>query len=379
MSWGKRADLIVHGDDPINAEPPRAALADEPVTSLDAFYVRNHGPVPELDPSSWRLRVDGLVERVLELSLEELRSRFAHHELVATLQCAGNRRAGFLAVRDIPGEAPWGPGAIGTAVWTGARLADVLAAAGIQENAEHVAFAGADVSEEADPPQAFGASVPRHKATAGEVVLAWSMNREPLPTVHGAPVRLVVPGYIGARSVKWLERITAQAEPSDSFFQAETYRLLPAEADPDAIVPGEGVALGAVAVNADILSPGEGTTVAPGPLGVSGYALAGDGRRIVRVDVSIDEGRTWRQADLRDQQSPWSWRLWEAEVDVAVGTTEIVVRAWDSAAAAQPESAAHLWNPKGYVNNAWARVSVSPDRRAAGGARTTSPGRRDRA
>ena len=379
MSWGKRADLIVHGDDPINAEPPRAALADEPVTSLDAFYVRNHGPVPELDPSSWRLRVDGLVERVLELSLEELRSRFAHHELVATLQCAGNRRAGFLAVRDIPGEAPWGPGAIGTAVWTGARLADVLAAAGIQENAEHVAFAGADVSEEADPPQAFGASVPRHKATAGEVVLAWSMNREPLPTVHGAPVRLVVPGYIGARSVKWLERITAQAEPSDSFFQAETYRLLPAEADPDAIVPGEGVALGAVAVNADILSPGEGAMVAPGPLRVSGYALAGDDRRIVRVDVSIDEGRTWRQADLRDQQSPWSWRLWEAEVDVAVGTTEIVVRAWDSAAAAQPESAAHLWNPKGYVNNAWARISVSPDRSAARGDRTTSPGRRDTA
>jgi len=379
MSWGKRADLIVHGDDPINAEPPRAALADEPVTSLDAFYVRNHGPVPELDPSSWRLRVDGLVERVLELSLEELRSRFAHHELVATLQCAGNRRAGFLAVRDIPGEAPWGPGAIGTAVWTGARLADVLAAAGIQENAEHVAFAGADVSEEADPPQAFGASVPRHKATAGEVVLAWSMNREPLPTVHGAPVRLVVPGYIGARSVKWLERITAQAEPSDSFFQAESYRLLPAEADPDAIAPGEGVALGAVAVNADILSPGEGTTVAPGPLGVSGYALAGDDRRIVRVDVSTDEGRTWRQADLRDQQSPWSWRLWEAEVDVAVGTTEIVARAWDSAAAAQPESAAHLWNPKGYVNNAWARVSVSPDRSAARGDRTTSPGRRDTA
>jgi len=379
MSWGKRADLIVHGDDPINAEPPRAALADEPVTSLDAFYVRNHGPVPALDPSSWRLRVDGLVERVLELSLEELRSRFAHHELVATLQCAGNRRAGFLAVRDIPGEAPWGPGAIGTAVWTGARLADVLAAAGIQENAEHVAFAGADVSEEADPPQAFGASVPRHKATAGEVVLAWSMNREPLPTVHGAPVRLVVPGYIGARSVKWLERITAQAEPSDSFFQAESYRLLPAEADPDAIAPGEGVALGAVAVNADILSPGEGTTVAPGPLGVSGYALAGDGRRIVRVDVSTDEGRTWRQADLRDQQSPWSWRLWEAEVDVAVGTTEIVARAWDSAAAAQPESAAHLWNPKGYVNNAWARVSVSPDRSAARGDRTTSPGRRDTA
>ncbi len=379
MTWGKRADLVVHGENPFNAEPPRAALADAPITALDAFYVRNHGPVPEIDPSSWRLHVDGLVERELELSLEEVRSRFVHHELAATLQCAGNRRAGFLAIRDIPGEAPWGPGATGTAVWNGARLADVLAAAGIQENAEHVTFAGADVSGEPDPPQPFGASIPRHKATASEVLLAWEMNGEPLPAVHGAPVRVVVPGYIGARSVKWLERITAQAEPSDNFFQAESYRLLPAEVDPDAIAPGDGVALGAVAVTADILSPDEGATVAPGPLRVSGYALAGDDRRIVRVDVSTDGGRTWCQAGLADQQSPWTWRLWEAEVDVAVGTTEIVARAWDSAAAAQPESAAHLWNPKGYVNNAWARVSVSADRPAARGARTASPGRRDRA
>lgn len=272
-----------------------------------------------------------------------------------------------------------GPGATGTAVWSGVRLTDVLTAAGIQARAVHVAFLGADVSEEPDPPQAFGASLPRHKATADEVLLAWGMNGEPLPRVHGAPVRLVVPGYVAARSVKWLERITAQAEPSDNFFQAESYRLLPAEADPDAIAPGDGVALGAVAVNADILSPDEGATVARGPLRVSGYAFAGDDRRIVRVDVSTDGGRSWRQADLLAQPGPWTWRLWEAEMEIAAPTTEIVARAWDSAAAAQPESAVHLWNPKGYVNNAWARVSVSADRPAAGGARTTSPGRRGRA
>ncbi len=379
VRWGKRTDLVVHADDPFNAEPPRDALAEEEITSLDAFYVRNHGPVPELEPSTWRLRVDGLVERELELSLAELRSRFAPHEVAATLQCAGNRRAGFLTARDIPGEAPWGPGATGTAVWSGVRLTDVLTAAGIQANAEHVAFLGADVSEEPDPPQAFGASLSRHKATADEVLLAWGMNGEPLPRVHGAPLRLIVPGYVAARSVKWLERITAQAEPSDNFFQAESYRLLPAEADPDAIAPGDGVALGAVAVNADILSPDEGATVVPGPLLVSGYAFAGDDRRIVRVDVSTDGGRTWRQADLVDRQGPWTWRRWETEVDAAAPATEIVARAWDSAAAAQPESAAHLWNPKGYVNNAWARVTVSADCPTAGGARTTSPGRRGRA
>jgi sulfite oxidase len=379
MKWGKRDDLIVHGEDPFNAEPPRAVLAGEALTALEAFYVRNHGPVPEFDSTSWRLRVDGLVERELELSLEELEAGFAHHDLAATLQCAGNRRTDFLSVREIPGEAPWGPSATGTAVWSGVRLSDVLDAAGMRDEASHVAFLGADVSEEADPAQPFGASLPRAKATAGETLLAWAMNGEPLPIVHGAPVRLVVGGYIGARSVKWLERITAQDEPSDSFFQAQSYRLLPAEADPDAIAPGEGVALGAVAVNADILSPDDGATVTPGPLRISGYALAGDDRTVARVDVSSDAGTTWRQAELGEQESPWTWRLWEAEVEVAHETTEIVARAWDSAAAAQPESAAQLWNPKGYVNNAWARIRVNPDRSAARADRTTSPGRRDRA
>lgn len=351
--------MVVHGEDPFNAESSRAALAESSVTSLDAFYVRNHGPVPDIDPAAWRLKVDGLVEQELELSLAELKARFAGHEVIATMQCAGNRRTGFLAVRDIPGEAPWGPGATGNAVWLGARLRDVLAVAGPRAEVEHVAFLGADTSEEPDPPEPFGASIPRHKATAGEVLLAWSMNGEPLPSVHGSPLRAVVPGYTGARSVKWLERITARSEPSDNHFQAKTYLLLPPEADPENPPPGEGVPLGAVAVNADFVAPDDGATVPAGALRVSGYALAGDDRRIVRVDVSTDGGVSWRQADLLDQQSPWSWRLWEAEVELGAGSTEIVARAWDSALAAQPEDTAHLWNPRGYVNNAWARITVT--------------------
>lgn len=123
----KRADMLVHENEPINAEPPRAALAGSDLTALDTFYVRNHGPVPELDASSWTLRVDGLVEHQLELSLGELQERFDARDVVATLQCAGNRREGLIAVRDIPGEAPWGPGATGNAKWRGVALADVLA------------------------------------------------------------------------------------------------------------------------------------------------------------------------------------------------------------------------------------------------------------
>lgn len=359
MSWGKREDMTVHGEEPFNAEPPRAALADSAVTAAEAFYVRNHGGVPEIDPSSWRLRVDGLVEHELELSLDELKERFAAHEVTATLQCAGNRRVGFLEVRDIPGEAPWGPGATGNAVWRGARLTDVLEAAGLTDDVEHVAFLGADVSEEPDPPEVFGASIPLHKAKADEVLLAWDMNGEPLPTVHGAPLRLVVPGYIGARSVKWLEQVSARAEPSESFFQASTYRLLTPETDPDSIAPGEGMALGAVALNSDILVPDEGAELPAGALRVSGYALAGDDRAIVRVEVSTDGGERWRQADLLEDQGPWAWRLWETEVEVGEGPLDILARAWDSAAATQPEDPAHLWNAKGYVNNAWAKVSVT--------------------
>ena len=348
--------MIVHERDPYNAESPRDALARTDLTSLDSFYVRSHGPVPVAVPGRWRLRVDGLVTHELELSLDELRRRFEPRELVATLQCAGNRRTGLIAVREIPGEAPWGPGAVGNAHWRGVALADVLAAAGVQKHAAHIALTGADVSPAADPPQRFGGSIPRHKALAREVLLALEMNGEPLRAVHGAPVRLVVPGYIGARSVKWLERITAQPEPSQNYFQTVAYRLLPAEATP---ARGAGVALGAVAVNADILAPGDGERVAPGEVPVCGYAFAGDDRRIVRVDVSADGGGTWRQAELLDDLGPWAWRRWHTSVPVSAGRVEIVARAWDSAAATQPEHPGPLWNPKGYVNNSWARVAVT--------------------
>ncbi len=358
MIDGKRVDMVVHEDGPINAEPPGSALAADDVTAVEAFYVRNHGPVPEIDPSLWRLTVDGLVERRLELSLQDLQEQFDEHEMLATLQCAGNRREGLIEVRDIPGEAPWGSGATGNARWRGARLADVLAAAGMGETLAHVAFEGAEICEQADPPQRFGASIPARKALAGEVLLAWEMNGEPLAAIHGAPVRLVVPGYIGARSVKWLERITPQRQVSDNFFQ-HTYRLLPEDADPKLASPKDGVILGAVALNSAILAPADGDTVSAGPLQLEGYAFAGDDRRIVRVDISTDEGAHWQQARLLNDLGPWAWRRWQAQLSLEPGPVQIVARAWDSSAASQPEDPAHLWNPKGYVNNSWPRINLT--------------------
>jgi sulfite oxidase len=221
-----------------------------------------------------------------------------------------------------------------------------------------VAFEGPDVSSLASPPQPFGASIPLAKALSGEVLLAYAMNGQPLPRVHGAPVRVVVPGYIGARSVKWVERITVQAEPSANFFQLD-YSLLPPEADPDRAGPGDGFPLGPLAVNAAILTPDDGVTVPAGPVTVAGYALAGDDRRVARVDISADGGRSWRQASLERELSPWSWQRWHATVDLPAGQAGVAVRAWDNGASVQPEKEADLWNPKGYANTAWARLRLT--------------------
>jgi sulfite oxidase len=360
MAWNKDPAMVVHEAEPYNAEPPAERMVGAPLTPVELFYSRNHGPVPSISADEWRLRVDGLVERPLTLSLADLRTRFSAHTVTATLQCAGNRRAGLTAVREIPGEDLWREGAISTARWTGVRLVDVLAAAELRSDARFVEFVAPDVSELADPPQAFGASISVQKALAPEVLLAWEMNDEPLPQLHGAPLRVVVPGYIGARSVKWLERITAGTEPSGNYFQRVAYRLLPPDADP--ADPSGGLQLSSVALTSAILSPLDGARVPRGAVTVCGWALAGDGRTVFRVDVSGDGGRQWIQADLEQPLGPFAWTLWQAVLPpdrVAAGSTEIVARAWDSTGTLQPAAPEHVWNPKGYANNSWPRARVT--------------------
>ncbi len=345
--------MVVHGREPYNAEPHPSALDGRRITPVGVFYSRNHGPVPDIHPPTWRLRVDGLVDDRLHLDLSTLQ-RYESVTLTATLQCAGNQRAGLLEVTDIPGEAPWGPGATSTATWTGARLAEVLAAAGVRDAAAHVAFTAPDPAADTDPTETYGGSIPIDKALAPEVLLAWGMNGDPLPPAHGGPVRVLVPGYVGARSVKWVHRVRVQAAPSDSHFQATAYRLLPADATP---ARGAEVALGQVPLGCAVLTPYAGATVTAGTTTVSGYALAGCARTVDRVDVSVDGGRTWRQATFdTDEAAPFVWRLWSSDVDLPPGAAEVVARAWDSSGSTHPESAATVWNPKGYVNNSWSRV-----------------------
>jgi sulfite oxidase len=335
--------LRVHTREPLNAEAPPELLLEPGPTPVDAFFVRSHGKVPRIDPATYRLRIDGLVREPVELTLIELQERFMADTITATLQCAGNRRTALLRVRDVPGEVPWDVGAVGTADWTGVSLRDVLHTIGLRPEARHVCFLGADMCLDAGEP--FGGSVPLEKARRPEVLLAWAMNGEPLTPDHGAPLRVVVPGYIGARSVKWVERITVTDRPSTAYHQRSAYRL-------------GGVELGALPVTADILLPTEGEAVPSGPLQVSGHAFAGCGRVVKRVEVSADGGRSWTDATLLEDAGPWARRRWRATVDVRPGAFELVARAWDNAAATQPEDAAALWNPKGYMNNAWSRVTL---------------------
>jgi sulfite oxidase len=359
--WGKRRDMTVRRRLPFNAEPPASVLAGAEITAVDAFYSRNHGPFPDIAPEQWRLTIDGIVDKPLTLTYDQLTSGFSVHSVVATLACAGNRRAELLKARPIPGKDPWAHGAISTAEWRGVRLADVLDAAGVHHanDALHVAFNAPDVAPEAVPVQSYGSSIPLDKAMSEEVLLAWEMNSEPLPRVHGGPVRVVVPGYIGARSVKWVTAVTLQPVPSENYFQALDYRILPPEADADTAAPGEGISLSSLPLNCDILVPGDGDEIPAGPLTVQGWAMAGDGHSIERVDVSLDEGHTWQQADLQPVTSRWAWRMWSLTVDAHPGPLSLTARAWDDTGVTQPESSASLWNPRGYQNNAYAHVELA--------------------
>jgi sulfite oxidase len=348
---------VVRQDPPFNAGPPLAALAASFVTPTESFFVRNHGDVPEIDPAGFRLEVRGRVERPLELSLDDLERDFPRVEVTATLQCAGNRRQELAAVREIPGELPWGSDAVGNATWSGVPLAAVLEAAGAVESEGHVAFAGLDRIEKNGQIIHFGGSVPLQKARAGEVLLATRMNGRPLAAVHGAPLRAMVPGYIGARSVKWLGLVTVQEESSENFYQRKSYKLFPPAIDRDSVDWSRGLELADYPVSSVICTPAEGAGVAAGRVEVAGYALAGGGRRIETVEVSSDGGASWRLAEL-GEAGRWTWRLWRAEVELGPGRHVLAVRARDSAGCSQPERVDGLWNFKGYLSSAVHRVAV---------------------
>ncbi|HUG48421.1 MAG TPA: molybdopterin-dependent oxidoreductase [Candidatus Limnocylindria bacterium] len=340
--------LVTRLDDPFNAGAPLDVLGRSYLTPVDAFYVRNHGPVPLLRAADHRLEVDGLVREPISLGQAELAARLPRHELVATLACAGNRRAELSRIQPTPSPLQWGADAVSTGRWSGFRLADLLEWIGIGEGARHVAFEGADQALTGAGPTSFGASIPIDKALGEEVLLADRLNGEPLTPEHGAPLRAVVPGYIGARSVKWLRRVTLLRDPSDNWFQARDYRR-------------DGRALGELELNSAITEPADGAAVQARPVEVRGYAYGGPAERVARVELSADGGACWQSARLLDEGpgEAWAWRLFAASVVLGPGEHVLAVRAWGEHGSTQPPDAATLWNEGGYMNNAWHRVRLT--------------------
>ena len=350
-----RPDPIVRSSAPYNAEPDRLTLRRSFVTDQADFYVRSHGDIPAIDAATHRLRVTGRVATPLDLGMDELRARFATHTIEAVLQCAGNRRADMHAESPVEGD-PWETGAIGNAHWTGVALADVLRAAGADDAPGlHVAFSSLDECDVDGKHFTYGASIPIEKAIAPEVLLAFAMNGEPLEPEHGYPLRVVVPGFAGVRSPKWLAAIEVRDRPSDNPIQAEDYKLLPPDIrSRDEIDWSRGETIDEMPINSAICEPVPDAVLPAGRTVVRGYAMA-TAHAVVRVEVSAHGGDSWTEATL-ERAAPWSWTFWSATLELAPGAHALAVRAVDAAGATQPGRPQDGWNIKGYLSTAWHKV-----------------------
>jgi sulfane dehydrogenase subunit SoxC len=328
------------------------------VTPAGLHYLLIHYDIPEVDETSWRLTVGGLVERELSLSLEDLRRR-STRTLAVTLECAGNGRA---QLEPRPLSQPWLLEAVGTAEWSGVSLRDLLAEAGVRQGAVEVLFRGLDRGFEGGledgEEQHYERSLPIDDALADEPLLAYEMNGQPLPPQHGAPLRLVVPGWYGMASVKWLDRITVLAEPFAGWQHVRSYRF---RQTPDE--PGEPVSR--ILPRSLMVPPGipdffsRERTLPAGPCTLRGRAWSGFGT-IDRVQVSSDGGDSWSDARLGEQPSPWAWRGWEWDWNPREpGIYELCCRCADSAGNEQPLEGE--WNLGGYANTGVHRVQVRVD------------------
>lgn len=328
------------------------------ITPVEHFFTRNHASIPQIDPAAWRLQIGGLVDRPRSFSFDELGREFPRESVAATLVCAGLRRAEFLSLGPLPGELPWGPEPASTGRWRGIALRDLLRSVGVSERARYVEFAGLDAVERDGHRFGFGGSIDLAKALSAEVLLATELNGAPLSMMHGFPLRAVVPGWIGARSVKWLGKITLREDPSPNYFQSKAYRAQRQINPADPRDVSAGIALSGVPLNAVILEPTLDQAVAAGRVTVRGWAMGSEGRPLTSVEVSGDGGQDWIRARICVEGEAWTWTFWEAAIELEPGSHALVARATDSAGTAQPPTVSATWNVKGYNNNAWHRVEI---------------------
>ena len=333
------AELIERNAWPEHFETTLGALGRSWTTRNDRFFVRSHLPAPTIDLSTYRLEVSGLVRNPITLSLAELQA-MPSTDAPVTLECAGNGRALF----PLPNTSgtQWERGAVGNATWSGVKLPFVLRRAEPLPEAKHVWFEAADVGTLPEVPP-FLRSIPIDKAMF-DVVLAHGMNGAPLPRLHGAPLRAIVPGWYGMASTKWVTRVRLEAAPSENHFMAKGYRYTYPGEDPAAAPPVEEMRVKSV-----ITRPLEGGREVRGKVRVQGFAWAGPyGVRL--VETSIDKGKTWKPAGFMGDTAPGAWRTWATEYEIkAPARVTVMARATDGKGEVQPVEARA--NAGGYANN----------------------------
>jgi DMSO/TMAO reductase YedYZ molybdopterin-dependent catalytic subunit len=335
--------------EPFNAETPLPEQLGV-MTPTPLFYVRNHFSIPTINADEWRLTLDGEMARPLQLTYRDLRA-LPSRTLLATLECAGNGRAGLRPKAD--GE-PWGYGAASTAEWTGVSLDTVLQAAGLKDNVSALVIEGADQGyvAAAGGTVRYQRSLSPGQARHPDTLLVYAMNGEVLRQEHGFPVRLLVAGWYGMASVKWITRITATQEPFRGFYQVDRYVMAHLERGDTTVTPLE-----AMRVRSIITDPAPDATIARGATPVHGVAWSG-AAPVSRVEVSVDGGREWRPAQLTSPAERYAWRRWEFPWQAtALGRVELRSRAFDDAGNSQPVEPE--WNKLGYANNAIQVVAVT--------------------
>jgi DMSO/TMAO reductase YedYZ molybdopterin-dependent catalytic subunit len=322
----------------------RLDLMTRLITPTDLFFVRANGPLlVEIDPAAWRLRVHGLVERDISLSLADLKA-MPLRTVTAFLECSGNSRNRFPADPAPVEGTNWGNGAVGNAIWGGVSLTGVLDLAGVDSTAVDLIAQGGDF-------EGMRRGLPISVARDPDVLLAWQMNGDDLPAVHGGPVRLIVPGWGAIASTKWLIGLELIDHRFDGYWNADNYLLY----------DESGAATGPVTlmpVKSLIATPVTGDRISAGPQIIAGYAWSGHGG-IARVEISIDGGESWREARIVAEAGPHSWVRFEHDWDPAPGEARLQSRATDAAGNIQPQHA--LWNAKGYQMNAIYQVVVTVD------------------
>jgi DMSO/TMAO reductase YedYZ molybdopterin-dependent catalytic subunit len=327
---------------------PLEALAAD-VTPVGLHYLLIHFDVPFLDEAAFRLSVGGRLRRELSLSMDDIRTR-SRVSMAVTMECAGNGRA---KLTPRPLSQPWINEAVGTAIWTGTPLAPLLASAGLEDDVVELVFTGADRGVQGGVEHDYERSLSVDEAMREDVILAYEINGEPLPPQHGYPLRLLVPGWYGMTSVKWLRAITAVAEPFEGF-QMDAYRFRASEADP-------GSPVTRILPRSLMIPPGipdfytRVRRVTPGPCPLSGRAWSGHGP-IASVEVSVDDGRSWAEAALHPSSSPHAWSRWTFDWEATTGSTVLSSRATDAAGNVQPVD--QPWNQHGFANNQVHRVPV---------------------